>query len=69
MTDYMTNMFIDSVQNAKKSFIDTWFKTDELSKPLHAFVDAQTAYTKEVAKTTTDFANAYGTAVAAMMKA
>ena len=64
----MTNMFIDSVQNAKKTFVDTWFKTDELSKPLNEFVDAQTTFTKQVVKNVNEFGNAYGKAAASMLK-
>ena len=68
MNEYMTNMFIDSVQNAKKTFVDTWFKTDELSKPLNEFVDAQTTFTKQVVKNVNEFGNAYGKAAASMLK-
>lgn len=68
MNTYITNMFIDAVQNAKREWINTFVKTEEFAKPLTAFVDAQTAYTKELAKTATDFNNAVGDAIAKTVK-
>ena len=29
--DYMTNMFIDTIQNAKKTWVDTWVKDESIS--------------------------------------
>jgi len=66
--DYMTNMFIDMVQNAKKIFVDTWVKDEAMSKPLNDFIKSQTEFTKLAAKSTTDFANAVGEAMAKVTK-
>jgi hypothetical protein len=66
--DYMTNMFIDTIQNAKKTFVDTWFKDEAMSKPLNDFIKSQTEFTKLAAKSTTDFANAIGEAMAKVAK-
>jgi len=66
--DYMTNMFIDTIQNAKKTFVDTWFKDEAMSKPLNDFIKSQTEFTKLAAKSTTDFANAIGEAMTKVAK-
>ena len=68
MNDYIANFWIDSIQNAKKTFVDAWIKEESMSKPLNDFVDAQTAFTKVIVKTSNDFANATGEAVAKMVK-
>lgn len=47
---------IDTVQGAKKEAIKTFVKNEEMAKTLTEFVDAQTAYTKEAVKATTDVA-------------
>jgi len=64
----MTNMFIDTIQNAKKTFVDTWFKDEAMSKPLNDFIKSQTEFTKLAAKSTTDFANAIGEAMTKVAK-
>ena len=66
--DYMTNMFIDMVQNAKKTFVDTWVKDEAMSKPLNDFIKSQTEFTTLAAKSTPDFANAVGEAMAKVTK-
>jgi len=68
MNEYMTNMLIDTIQNAKKSWVDTWFKDETLNKPLHTFVDAQTIFTKTAMKQTNEFANSAGEAMAKVVK-
>lgn len=60
----MTNMFIDMIQNAKKTFVDTWIKDQALAAPLHDFIKAQTEFTKLAFKATDTFANAAGEAMA-----
>ena len=62
--DFMANMFIDMIQNAKKTFVDTWIKDEAMSVPMHAFIKAQTEFTKEVMKQTNLVANATGQAMA-----
>lgn len=45
---------IDAVQSAKKETIKTFVKNEEVAQALTELVDAQTAYTKEAVKATTD---------------
>ena len=68
MNEYMTNMWIDAIQNAKKTWIDTWVKDESMSKPLNEFIKVQTEFTKEAVKQTNAFANAAGAAIAKVMK-
>jgi hypothetical protein len=68
MNEYMTNMWIDAIQNAKKTWIDTWVKDESMSKPLNEFIKVQTEFTKEAVKQTNAFANAAGAAMAKVMK-
>lgn len=60
MSDQFTaqaSQFIDTVQGAKTSFVDTFIKQKDIAKSLHAFIDAQTAFSKQVVKTTSEVAN------------
>ena len=66
--EYMTNMWIDSIQNAKRTWVNTWVKDEAMSEPLHAFIKTQTEFTKEAMKQTNAFANAAGEAMAKAMK-
>lgn len=50
------NTFIDTVQGAKTQIVKTFVKDETLAKSIQAFVDSQTAFTKQVAKTTFDVA-------------
>jgi len=68
MNDYMTNLWIDTIQNAKKTFVDTWVKDEKISKPLHEFIVAQTEFTKIAMKSVNAYANAAGEAMAKVMK-
>lgn len=45
---------IDAVQSSKKNLVSTFVTNDKVAKALNEFVDAQTAYTKQAAKATTD---------------
>jgi glutamyl-tRNA reductase len=66
--EYMTNMFIDSIQNAKKTFVDTWIKDEAMSAPMHAFIKVQSEFTKEALKQTNLIANAAGEAMSKVAK-
>jgi hypothetical protein len=68
MNEYMTNLWIDTIQNAKKTFVDTWVKDEKVSKPLHEFIVAQTEFTKIAMKSVNAYANAAGEAMAKVMK-
>ena len=48
------NTTIDTIQGAKATFVKTFVKDESIAKSLQAFVDSQTAFTKQVAKTTFD---------------
>lgn len=50
------NTFIDTIQGAKTTFVKTFVKDESVAKSIQAFVDSQTAFTKQVAKTTFDVA-------------
>ena len=68
MNEYMTNMWIDMIQNAKKAWVDTWVKDESMSKPLNEFIKVQTEFTKDAMKHTNAFANATGAAMAKMIQ-
>ena len=68
MNKYMTNMWIDGIQNAKKSFVDTWIKDEAMAAPLHDFIKAQTEFTKIAFEATDKFANAAGETIAKVAK-
>jgi hypothetical protein len=68
MNEYMTNMWIDTIQNAKTSWVNTWVKDKEISKPLHDFIAAQTQFTKIAMKSIAAYSNATGEAMARAMK-
>ena len=68
MNEYMTNMWIDMIQNAKKAWVDTWVKDESMSKPLNEFIKVQTEFTKDAMKYTNAYANAAGAAMAKMIQ-
>ena len=68
MNEYMTNMWIDMIQNAKKAWVDTWVKDESMSKPLNDFIKVQTEFTKDAMKHTNAFANAAGAAMAKVIQ-
>lgn len=51
---FATDTFIDTVQNSKKYFVTTFITDEKVRKPLNAFVDAQTAFTKQIFKSYTE---------------
>lgn len=46
--------FIDTVQSSKKMFVNTFILEEKIRNPLNAFVDAQTAFTKQIFKSFTE---------------
>ena len=48
---FAVDSLIDTVQGAKKYFVNTFVTDKEMQKPLNAFVDAQTDFVKQVVKT------------------
>jgi len=62
--EYMTNMWIDTIQNAKR----TWVKDETVSKPMLEFIDTQTTFTKEAVQQVSTLANATGDLFAKAVK-
>ena len=50
---------IDSVQNAKKQFVNTFITNESFKKELTKLVDAQTEFAKGQVKTTLSIAEAF----------
>lgn len=54
---FAVDTFIDTVQGAKKYFVNTYITDKELQKPLNAFIDKQTDFVKQVVKTNQEVSN------------
>ena len=54
---FYANMAIDSIQDAKITFLKQTVQEDSLQKPLIDFVEAQRVFTKQVAKSANDVMN------------
>jgi cell division septum initiation protein DivIVA len=50
---FLVEKFIDTVQNSKKQFVETFVKQEQIRDSLNEFIDAQTEYTKSVWETMT----------------
>lgn len=50
---FSADFYIDSVQTAKKTFVNTFVPSETVKTALNSFVDAQSAYTKEAVKSFT----------------
>jgi uncharacterized protein (UPF0332 family) len=48
---FAVDTFIDTVQGAKKYFVNTFVTDKEIQKLLNAFVDTQTTFVKQVFQT------------------
>jgi hypothetical protein len=48
------NTFIDTVQSGKKTFVNMFITDEKVKAPLNAFVDAQTAFVKQIFKSAED---------------
>jgi hypothetical protein len=57
---FTADTVIDSIQTAKKQFVKTFVSNDVIAKQLNEFVDAQTSYTKDAVKVSTDTATTIG---------
>jgi hypothetical protein len=51
---FATDKFIDTIQGSKKYFVSTFITDEKIRKPLNAFVDAQTAFTKQIFQSFTE---------------
>ena len=54
---FYANMAIDSIQNAKITFLKQTVQEESLQKPLVDFVEAQRVFTKQIAKSANDVIN------------
>jgi hypothetical protein len=54
------NTAIDTFQDVKTKFVETYVKNEELKKPLNQFIAAQSSFAKIVAKAHADFYTALG---------
>ena len=54
---FYANMAIDSIQDAKITFLKQTVQEDSLKKPLVDFVEAQRVFTKQIAKSANDVIN------------
>ena len=48
---FAVDTFIETVQGAKKYFVNTFITDKELQKPLNAFIDKQTDFVNQIVKT------------------
>lgn len=62
MSTYYADMAVDAIQNTKKYWVNNFVKDEKFTAPLNAFVDAQTAFTKQIVKTAWDMTDATGNA-------
>ena len=53
----LINHNIDTLVSAKKQVVDTLFVNEELRKPMHTFIDAQSKLAKQVAEGVNTFMN------------
>jgi len=52
------DQIIKSVQDAKRTFVNTFVFNDTVKQSLHAYIDAQEQYTKELTKSSFDITTA-----------
>lgn len=53
---YFANYFVDQVQNAKNTVVDTFVYDAKFRTPLKNFVEAQRTFTKELNRSAMEFA-------------
>lgn len=54
---FAVDTFIETVQGAKKYFVNTYVTDKELQKPLNAFIDKQTEFVNQIVKTNQEVTN------------
>jgi hypothetical protein len=54
---FAVDTFIETVQGAKKYFVNTYVTDKELQKPLNAFIDKQTEFVTQMVKTGQEVTN------------
>ena len=50
---FTVEKLVDTIQNSKKQFVETFVKQEDMRNSLNEFIDAQTKYTKTVVDTAT----------------
>jgi hypothetical protein len=60
---YIADMAIDAIQSAKTTWLQTFIKEDSVRKSMQDFVDAQTKFTKQIAKSYFEVSGAAAKAV------
>lgn len=58
------NTAIDSFQSVKTNLVDTLVANEQLKKPLHTFIEAQSTFAKNVARSASDFFTTVGMSAA-----
>lgn len=53
---YYANQFVDTVQDAKNKFIETFVSDDKVAAPLKEFVEAQRTFTKQINRSASEVA-------------
>lgn len=56
-TLWYTNLFVDTVQNAKNQFLDTFVPDEKVKAPLKEFVEAQRTFTKQINRSADEIFN------------
>jgi len=56
-TLWYTNLFVDTVQNAKNQFLDTFVPDEKVKAPLKEFVEAQRVFTKQINRSADEILN------------
>lgn len=57
------NTAIDTIQGAKKTFVETFVTNEEVKKPLLTFINAQSSFAKKMALECDTFFTTIGTSV------
>lgn len=54
------NTSIDTISGAKTQFVNTFVQNDEVKKQLQTYIDAQSSFAKDIAKSTYGFFSVLG---------
>lgn len=67
MNNYAMNWGIDTLQNQKKYYVDTFVKDEALAAPMKSYIDIQTDYAKDTLKSVDEFTQAMGKTISKWM--
>ena len=65
---YLTDWGIDTLQNTKKYYVDTFVKDRALSEPMNSFIEAQTTFAKKALKSVEQLTQGLGEHMSKMPK-